>query len=330
MEHYNMFMLSYMKCRHGIFSHDDRDDTAGRALKIYGELAEEEIYLLSTLIRQGDVVLDIGANVGTHAIPFGRMVGPSGRVIAVDGQSAASTILAINVALNSAQNIQRIEGLVGDSNRTVFNSEPPLATDSFNLNLGAVSFRHVVEHVAAPDQGDWARPLTMFTIDSLNRPKCRLLKIDVEGMEFEVLFGAVGTIERTRPFIYFEQNTNEAFPRIFDLLSRFDYTLYEHVANPFNRNNFNRSEENIWGGAREINVLAVPPETEFAVPSGIALTKIPSRDWVRQMSLDPNGWELPNGAYSSLAPVSYDLDLTRLTAKDRARRHGVAPDLSNR
>jgi hypothetical protein len=67
--------------RHGVLCHYAADQTIGAALRIYGEWAEEELFLLSTFTRRNDWVLDVGANVGTHALAFSRFVGPGGRII---------------------------------------------------------------------------------------------------------------------------------------------------------------------------------------------------------------------------------------------------------
>lgn len=68
------------------------------------------------------------------------------------------------------------------------------------VNFGAVS-------VSGSGQGE---RLPLVTLDSLALPHCRLIKIDVEGMDFEVLRGGSATIERCRPFIYMEAKKGEA------------------------------------------------------------------------------------------------------------------------
>src|ERR1700728_1141746 len=156
-----MNMLSAVTGRHGIFVHDDRDECIGRSLRTYGEWAEEEIYLLSELVRPGDTIVDIGANIGTHTIAFSRMVGPAGRVLSIDGQSIASALLALNIALNKSENVQRIEGLVGQTTQVVFVPEEVVDRS----NIGAVAFKHLINMSSAPT--DRMRPLAMFTVDSI-------------------------------------------------------------------------------------------------------------------------------------------------------------------
>ncbi|PYL85444.1 MAG: hypothetical protein DMF17_08630 [Verrucomicrobia bacterium] len=84
--------------RHGLLCHEELDRTIGASLRMYGEWAEEEIYFLSFFIAPGAVVLDIGANIGTHALAFSRFVTPQGRVVAIDAQERAYDLLVLNMA----------------------------------------------------------------------------------------------------------------------------------------------------------------------------------------------------------------------------------------
>ena len=99
--------------RHGLICHEEQDETIGASLRIYGEWAEEEIYFLSAFIDAGSVILDIGANVGTHALAFSRLTGTRGLVIAIDAQERMHNLLVLNVALNAAGNIRCIRAIAG-------------------------------------------------------------------------------------------------------------------------------------------------------------------------------------------------------------------------
>jgi len=59
-------------CRHGVFLFNRKDLMVGRALNLYGEWCEGELHVLHQLISTGAVVIDVGANIGTHTVPFAR------------------------------------------------------------------------------------------------------------------------------------------------------------------------------------------------------------------------------------------------------------------
>ena len=54
----------------------------------YGEWAEGELNLFLQIVRPGDIVLDVGANIGAFTVPLAKRVGMSGRIYAFEPQSA--------------------------------------------------------------------------------------------------------------------------------------------------------------------------------------------------------------------------------------------------
>ena len=91
------------------------------------------------------------------------------------------------------------------------------------------------------------------------------MKIDVDGTEDAVLRGARETIERDRPRIYFAVTDIAALQACCRALARSDYALYWLETWAYNRNNFNRSDFNVWARC-ELGVLAYPREASAGVP----------------------------------------------------------------
>lgn len=308
--------IGVYRARHGLLAHYLEDRVIGQSLRHYGEWAEEEIHLCSLFLRPGDTVLDIGANVGSHAIAFGRMVGAAGQVVAIEGQSRANDVLALNIRLNGMSQITRIEGLIGRETRVMrLAGAAPGSPD----NLGSASFRGVVD---GPESERPSLPVPLFTADDLSLAACRLMKIDVEGMELDVFLGATRTIARHRPVIYFEQTSAVNFPEIVALLREARYDLRWHVANPFNRRNANGHPDNIFGGTCEVNVLAVPREAGWTPPPGLDLP--PVRGDLYDPPESPNGldgWTLPEDAYADLPPVLHRAMVALPLPEDVVSRH---------
>lgn len=80
-----------------VFLYSVDDDPIGRALAAYGQWAHAEINLLLAFVGLDSTVVDIGANVGTHSLAFGRRVGPHGAVHAFELQRQVFALLERNM-----------------------------------------------------------------------------------------------------------------------------------------------------------------------------------------------------------------------------------------
>jgi FkbM family methyltransferase len=137
--------------------------------------------------------LDAGANIGMVSIPVAQMLkARGGMVLAFEVQRMLHYALAGAAALNDLTNLIAInQGLgaeMGDRMIAVPDYGAPQDFGTFSL----------LE--AQPQQ----EGLTIITVDSLQLPRLDFLKIDVEGMELDVLAGARQTIARHRPWCWVE------------------------------------------------------------------------------------------------------------------------------
>jgi len=315
------------RCRHGEFWVFENDTTLSRALVQYGEWAENEIYLLAGLLRPGDFVVDAGAHVGTHTLPMASATGPHGRVMAIEAQHDAFLLLSANVLLNAADNVRCIQAVLSDRRGVEL---LPVAARGTVMNRAAVSFSE------DPSETADSVATLRIRIDDLELRTCNLLKMDVEGMELDVLRGAKETIAEHRPVVYFEQNTDRQFGACCEFLREFGYRLFWHVAPAFNGNNFCGSPDNIFGEVTETAVLALPPgATPERARSRAELEEIRSTSYT-----PPSGrgrWKLPerpypfyeNGAYAPVNRAISSLDAEGLRTayevllEDRAKAQAV-------
>lgn len=292
-----MSPITLHPARHGDLFHFTDDAVIGASLARYGEWAEQELWLAHQLIEPGDTVIDVGANVGCHTLAFARFVGPHGRVLAIEAQPAMFRLLSANVTLNGVVQAHCVFALA-DANRGA--TSLPLDLAAPERNYGAVSFadgQH--RHVTGA-----ALPVAVMALDDLALDRCALLKIDVEGMELEVLQGAHRLLMECAPHLYFEQASDRNRGAIFALLRGLGYRLYWHVANPFNRANFNGARDNLFGGACETNVLAVPAGSRRRLdPSRFGLIEVSDAPVPAAPKAPPDarrGWQLPADAYAGL------------------------------
>ena len=240
----------------------------GRSLDRYGEWCESELALLSPLLRPGRVVIDVGANIGTHTVYFAKQVGEQGRVYAFEPQRPTFQLLCGNVALNALVNAYCLPYAVGreDTDQRIAVADPRAP-----FNFGAMP-------ILAATTGESVR---FVRIDSLNLPRCDLIKIDVEGMEGDVIAGAHATIERFRPVIYCENNKAASSPALIEMVQSLGYRAWWHIANYYNADNFFGETENVFAQiAPEANMFCAPPNAKIVVQS-LEPVSGPDDNWIK-------------------------------------------------
>ncbi|MCA9201695.1 MAG: FkbM family methyltransferase, partial [Planctomycetales bacterium] len=233
-----------VRARYGVMLYNRHDRYIGRSLNLYGEFSEGEVDLFRAMLKPGDVVLEAGANIGVHTLPLSQLVGKKGTVLAFEPQRIVFQTLCANMALNSVQNVHAHQQALGDTQGRV----PVPALDyTRENNFGGLS-------LGRQAQGE---PVPLVTIDALAVSRCNLLKVDVEGMEQQVLRGARQTIERHRPFLYVENDRAEQSAALVQLMRSFGYRLFWHTPPLFNPRNYFGNEQNVFDTIASFNVLGV-------------------------------------------------------------------------
>lgn len=142
---------------------------------------------LKRILKNGDTFLDIGANEGYFSILASRYVGKTGKVICIEPQSRLQCIIIKNIEENKSENIEVFQRAISDSNGTaVLYLSPDMNTGSSGL-FRTTKYRTLVENV----------PLTTLSqfLGDLNIKKINLMKIDVEGFEYEIILGSKSVFE---------------------------------------------------------------------------------------------------------------------------------------
>jgi FkbM family methyltransferase len=251
-------------CRYGRMLFPRQDQYVGRSLGLYGEFSEGEASLFRLFVAPGQVVLDVGANIGAHTVLFARAVGPTGLVLAFEPQRILHQVLCANLALNGISSVITEQAGLGRNHGTAF--IPPLDYGQA-LNFGGLALDLASQGESVP-----VRPLDAYQLQS-----CAFIKIDVEGMEAQVLEGAADTLRRLRPTLYVENDRREKSPELIALLQHFDYRLWWHVPPLFNPDNFRGNPENVFPGIGSRNLLALPQERAITI-EGLPLVTGP-QDW---------------------------------------------------
>jgi FkbM family methyltransferase len=242
-------MLAVGQCRYGPMMYLRRDAYVGRSFHEYGEFSEGEVEIFRSALRPGDIALDIGANLGAHTIPLAQIVGPTGFVFAFEPQRILFNILCGNVALNELTNVKAFP--------------LALARAPGQINLVPLDYRGANNFGGISLGGEKGEAVPVASLDQMGLPKLRFIKLDVEGMELEVLLGAKALLARDRPLLYVENDRLEKSEPLVAQLLADGYRLWWHVPPLFNPANFRKNPENVFGGVRSFNMLCLPREAQF-------------------------------------------------------------------
>jgi FkbM family methyltransferase len=168
---------------------------------------------LSAIVREGDVIVDVGANIGYYSLLFSKLAGPGGQVVAVEALPMLAEVIHHHAQRNAAANVRVVNAAAVESPRNVAIYEAPAT------NIGMSTTREDRGFVqAAIVRG---LPITdMLSEDELARVS--LIKIDIEGGEAPVirhLLDNIGRFPRS-PAIAVEASVAEV-PEWAELFERF-------------------------------------------------------------------------------------------------------------
>jgi FkbM family methyltransferase len=181
--------------------------------RIYKGFEVQETNYLKSILKEGDIFVDIGANVGWFSLVASPLVGNSGKIICFEPTSETFKNLLVNIEINNFRNIDcRNIGLSDISGElTFYLSEPGRdARNSFAPILGE-SIQTVVS-----------------TLDNelmdIDKSLIKVVKVDVEGWEKFVFIGGENFFRNYRPIVmveFAEENTFKAGYSVYDLYDIF-------------------------------------------------------------------------------------------------------------
>lgn len=167
-----------------------------KTIYVFRDRYEPELLLMNAMVRPGELVVDVGACFGIYTIVASRLVGDSGKVVAIEPSRQAFEVLERNILSNGCTNVVTFGCALSDKvGRTVLHHHPDIS----RFSLGGTGAGEDVETTTL----DRTLPPTAPT-------RSCLLKIDVEGAEELVLRGALKTLDRDRPVVMLEVNPEAA------------------------------------------------------------------------------------------------------------------------
>jgi FkbM family methyltransferase len=147
----------------------------------------EELDFLRRHVPPGGCCVDVGANVGTYALPLARHVGASGQVIAIEPHPVTHARLAFNRSASGLNHVTLVAAAAGDCD-----GELLIETDGDNLGAS-----HVVTGKASASAIKVPSRRLQGILGETGRSRIDALKIDVEGFEDRVLIGFFATAPQT-------------------------------------------------------------------------------------------------------------------------------------
>jgi len=235
--------------RHGFVIYNSGDEYVGRSFDAYGECVEAEVQYVLSLVTPDAVVMDVGANFGALTLPLARKVR---QVFAFEPQREAFLALAGTMALNGLANVTCENVALGA--RPGFVRVPPLDFHGTN-NIGGVSMD--TERLG-PGYDVRSETLDGY-VERNGITRLDLVKVDVEGMEEQVLRGGVATLKRLRPILYLEADRPDKVPALKAFVAGLGYSLEPHEPPLFNPHNFFGNPANVWGrNIVSINLVCRP------------------------------------------------------------------------
>ena len=216
--------------RSGIRWHLDLKEGIDFSIYILGGFEPSTLRLYNKLVKSGDVVLDIGANIGSHTLPLARLVGDIGHVYAFEPTDFAINKLHNNLNLNTNL-IKRVTVcqamLVSNENilveKELFSSWPLVGDNKLHE-----------KHKGQLMVTTGARAATLDNIvKEYNITRIDFIKLDVDGFEYSVLSGGEKTLKKFKPTILMElapylfKNQKNEFIQMIELYKKLGYFFYD-------------------------------------------------------------------------------------------------------
>jgi FkbM family methyltransferase len=156
-----------------------------------GACEPEVMHVMNKVLQEGDLAIDVGANIGVFTLLMAKLVGPEGKVLAFEPGPNNLPKLETNCKMNRLTNVTIIPKPLW--------SEVTTVTLYLSHDSGLNSLTASVDHISKID-------LQAETLDSVATATPRLIKLDAEGAEPFILQGGEKLLARGVPFIISEMN----------------------------------------------------------------------------------------------------------------------------
>ncbi|MFC3174646.1 FkbM family methyltransferase [Novosphingobium bradum] len=227
-------MKTFIKdCRRGRFLLIEGDMISGYVDRL-GHWCDVEVDLFRSLLpERGGVCIEVGANIGMHAVPLARMCA-GGKLVCYEPQRPIFHVLCANLALNNLLNVEARRAAVGRAPGRI-----AIETSAYDQpwNYGSFSIGSGFSTEGAYGAPVVTEGVEIVSLDSdpalEGLERVDLLKIDAEGHEMDVLEGARALIARHRPAIFVEPGGADRIDGLAALIGAMGYRGYWFVSSRY-------------------------------------------------------------------------------------------------
>ncbi len=211
---------------HGYRMYLDVDESPMMRDRSHGLYESEKVEAFRCFLSPGDSVVDAGVNKGYFSLLAARLVGPAGTVFAFEPHPENCKWFLKSVAANGYRHVNLVRAALGATNGVT------------ELYLGEKSGWHSLKQNS---ENQPSLNVNILQLDDalarMGNPRIKLIKIDVEGAELEVLRGALSTLANTSPLVLLvdlHHSRGLRHSEIHSLLTQQGFSLVE-ISAPFDR-----------------------------------------------------------------------------------------------
>jgi FkbM family methyltransferase len=190
------------------------------------KLAVELLAIRRKHYGDGVLAIDCGANIGVHTVEWAQAMTGWGSVVAIEAQERIYYALAGNITINNCFNAVAVHAAVSSESGILQIPNPNYLLPS---SFGSLELRRRGDNEFIGQTIDYDRntaTVRKIRLDDYKLERCDLIKLDIEGMEFEALEGAAQVIAQCRPILLIEKIKTDA-DQLRGWLRARDYTIME-------------------------------------------------------------------------------------------------------
>lgn len=199
---------------------------------IYEKFEIDEIDFVNNFLKEGDIFLDIGANVGLFSLYAAKKVGFSGSVIAFEPAYVTHKRLLGNCELNKLSNVRPFKLGLSNENTTLELNISSNGFEAWNTFVKSNDNKFSSKESVEVNSLDY-----FLSQNSIDTDKISLIKLDVEGFEINVLKGASALLAKDNAPVFMVEFTDDnaisaghCCHEIYKLLNQYGYIWHTYDA----------------------------------------------------------------------------------------------------